>query len=166
MGLDMHLYSFPRIEGMNLAEIRSADIHLSELEAEKGAIYEKIKDHIKHFEELDFSWRCLRTEIAAWRKANQIHHWFVETVQNGKDDMCSYEVSKENLQDLYTSCVNVLLKRKTPHNELPTRTGPFFGSTSYDDYYYWEVDRTKTILENLLKNFNFETHYMVYCADW
>lgn len=166
MGLDMHLYSFPRIEGMNLDEIRSADIHLSELEVEKGAIYEKIKDYIKRFEELDFSWCCIRAEIATWRKANQIHHWFVETVQNGKDDMCSYEVSKENLQDLYTSCVNVLLKRKTPHNELPTRTGPFFGSTSYDDYYYWEVDRTKTILENLLKNFNFETHYMVYCADW
>lgn len=166
MGLDMHLYSFPKIEGMNLAEIRSADIHLSELEAEKGAIYEKIKNHIKHFEELDFSWRSLRTEIVTWRKANQIHHWFVKFVQNGKDDMCSYEVSKEHLQELYNSCVNVLLKRKAPHNELPTRTDPFFGSTSYDDYYNWEVDRTKTILENLLENFNFETHYLVYCADW
>lgn len=161
----MHLYSFPKIDGMNLAEIRCADIHLSELEEEKGKLYDKIKVYIKHFEELGFSWRSLRTEVAVWRKANQIHHWFVENVQNGNDDMCSYEVSKENLQELYNSCVNVM-KRKTPHNELPTRTGPFFGSTSYDNYYYWEVDRTKTILENLLKNFNFETHYMVYCADW
>ena len=166
MGLDMHLYSYPKIDGMNLADVRSADMFLSEVEAERGIIYEKVKAHIKHFEELDFSWRCLRTEIANWRKANQIHHWFVVTVQNGKDDMCSYEVSKGNLQNLYDSCVNVLLKKNTPHKELPTRPGPFFGSTYYDDFYYWEVDRTKTILENLLKNFKFETHYMVYCADW
>jgi hypothetical protein len=166
MGLDMHLYSFPKIEGMNLAEVRSADIHLRELEKENGAIYEKIKEHIKHFEEFDFSWRGLRTEIATWRKANQIHHWFVETVQNGKDDMCSYEVSKEQLQELYNACVNVLLNRKISHKVLPTRPGPFFGSTSYDQYYYWKIERTKTIIENLLINFNFETHYMLYCADW
>jgi hypothetical protein len=166
MGLDMHLYSYPKIEGMNLAEIRSADIHLGELEKEKGIIYGKVKDHIKHFEELDFIRRSLRTEIATWRKANQIHHWFVETVQNGKDDMCSYEVSKDNLQELYNVCKNVLSNRNSPHLELPTRPGPFFGSTSYDDFYYWEVDRTKAILEDLLKNFNFETHNMLYCADW
>jgi hypothetical protein len=51
MGLDMYLYSLPKVEGMDLDEILSANIHLREHEAEQSNVYEKIKGHIKHFEE-------------------------------------------------------------------------------------------------------------------
>lgn len=47
-------------------------------------------------------------EVAYWRKANQIHNWFVENVQNGIDDCGYYEVSKQELQGLLADCRDVL----------------------------------------------------------
>ena len=47
-------------------------------------------------------------EVAYWRKANQIHNWFVENVQNGIDDCGYYEVSRQELQELLGDCRDVL----------------------------------------------------------
>lgn len=47
-------------------------------------------------------------EVAYWRKANQIHNWFVENVQDGIDDCGYYEVSKQELQGLLADCRDVL----------------------------------------------------------
>ena len=43
-----------------------------------------------------------------WRKANAIHQWFVEHVQNGEDDCGTYDVSVEQLQELRDTCMKVL----------------------------------------------------------
>lgn len=47
-------------------------------------------------------------KIAYWRKANQIHKWFVENVQNGVDDCGTYDVSRDQLQALVDLCKVVL----------------------------------------------------------
>lgn len=47
-------------------------------------------------------------EVAYWRKANQIHNWFVENVQDGMDDCGYYEVSRQQLQELLGDCRDVL----------------------------------------------------------
>ena len=51
----------------------------------------------------------LSEEIGYWRKANHIHNWFVENVQEGVDD-CEYhdEVTKETLEELRDICKKVL----------------------------------------------------------
>ncbi|HAQ08578.1 MAG TPA: hypothetical protein DCR24_14065 [Bacillus bacterium] len=166
MGLDMYLRSLPRIEGMGLDEILLASARLRKHEEENSEIYNKIKNHIKDFEEFDMSWRSMFTELAYWRKANQIHHWFVESVQDGKDDMSHYEVNRDHLLELHDRCLEVL-DRKTPADDvLPTRPGPFFGDTGYDQYYFHEINRTRSILTNILETFNFDTHYILYHANW
>lgn len=50
---------------------------------------------------------CL-LEVGYWRKANQIHRWFVENVQGGKDDCKSYEVSRAQLGELLETVYEVL----------------------------------------------------------
>jgi hypothetical protein len=45
---------------------------------------------------------------AYWRKANQIHRWFVENVQGGEDDCGTYYVEKEQLRALRDLCAQVL----------------------------------------------------------
>lgn len=45
--------------------------------------------------------------VGYWRKANQIHHWFVENVQEGEDDCKEYCVSQEQLKELYALCKEV-----------------------------------------------------------
>jgi hypothetical protein len=166
MGLDMYLRSLPKVEGMELVEILMADANLHKHEEENSEIYHKIKKHIKHFNEFDRSWRSLFTEIAYWRKANQIHHWFVESVQGGQDDMSHYEVSRDQILALHDRCVEILDKKTSPDDVLPTWPGPFFGDISYNRYYFHEIDRTKSILADLLENFDFETRYILYHANW
>lgn len=39
-------------------------------------------------------------EIGYWRKANAIHNWFVQNVQEGEDDCKDYYVSQEDLKKL------------------------------------------------------------------
>lgn len=43
-----------------------------------------------------------------WRKANAIHKWFVDHVQNGNDDCGDYPVSVEELALLHDTCKTVL----------------------------------------------------------
>jgi hypothetical protein len=45
--------------------------------------------------------------VAYWRKANQIHAWFVENIQNGKDDCREYYVTRKQLKQLLTLCLKV-----------------------------------------------------------
>ena len=47
-------------------------------------------------------------ELAYWRKANQIHKWFVDNVQEGVDNCGEYYVSHEKLQELLDTVNNVL----------------------------------------------------------
>ena len=45
---------------------------------------------------------------AYWRKANQIHRWFVQNVQQGNDDCGTYYVGREQLMTLRNLCQKVL----------------------------------------------------------
>lgn len=166
MGLDMYLLSVPKISGMELEDILLANCHLGKLEEEGGELYEKIKGHIKFFEEFGSSWLSMKTEIFYWRKENHFHHWFVVYVQDGIDDMGTYRVTSKNVKDLYDLCDLLMKKCQPPNDILPTRPGPFFGSTDYDKVYYWEVERTKSFLAELLTTFDFNTHYLLYHANW
>ena len=50
----------------------------------------------------------IKTTVLYLRKANEIHNWFVENVQNGNDDCGEYEVSYENLHRLYDTCKKII----------------------------------------------------------
>lgn len=50
----------------------------------------------------------IEEEAGYWRKANQIHQWFVDNVQGGNDDCRDYYVSPEKLEELLTLCERVL----------------------------------------------------------
>ena len=47
-------------------------------------------------------------EIKYWRKANAIHKWFVENVQEGEDDCREAYVSIEKLKELRELCNRIL----------------------------------------------------------
>ena len=80
-------------------------------------------------------------EIAYWRKANAIHSWFVNNVQNGEDDCKPYYVEGSDLMRLYDLCVEIKEffdengdkgLQEFAEERLPTQGGFFFGDTSYD----------------------------------
>lgn len=46
-------------------------------------------------------------EVAYWRKANHIHNWFVQNVQEGKDDCGEYYVDSDQLRELLRICKEI-----------------------------------------------------------
>jgi len=104
-------------------------------------------------------------EAGYWRKANQIHNWFVENVQSGNDNHGEYYVGREQLEELRDTCKRILDARICPEfsvtadespnpvaeEELPTSQGFFFGSDDYDEWYYEDLEETISIIDECLK---------------
>lgn len=88
-----------------------------------------------------------------WRKANAIHNWFVENVQDGNDDCGEYDVSIENLEELRNICKDVITKHDDDYStaQLPPAEGFFFGGTDIDKYYYDSIRDTLNILNKELQ---------------
>ncbi len=137
--------------------------------------------------------KYIEEEGAYWRKANSIHKWFVDNVQDGEDDCKEYYVSKEQLKELIEVCSQDMkyldslefkysdeqedfftkekFKYKIYQNieegnlNLPTEGGFFFGSTEYDEYYYKDLQDTVKMLEELLVEDSNEVEYY-YRSSW
>jgi hypothetical protein len=103
-------------------------------------------------------------EAGYWRKANQIHNWFVENVQNGKDECQESYVSREQLEELLGVCRIVKIDKEKAEQLLPTQSGFFFGGTEYDEYYYQDIDSTIEILEEALSDESADD--FAYRASW
>ena len=76
-------------------------------------------------------------------------------------------VERERLVELLTVCKNVLEKKdkEVAEDLLPTTGGFFFGSTEYDEWYWFQVEQTITILENILAKTD-DNWYFEYQASW
>jgi len=100
-----------------------------------------------------------------WRKANQIHQWFVINVQDGEDECREYEVSREELKTLVEVCKEVLNDRSLAETKLPPHSGFFFGSTDIDEYYFEDLSYTVKSIEETLEKFD-EKWYFTYQSSW
>ena len=104
-----------------------------------------------------------------WRKANHIHKWFVENVQNGEDDCGTYPVSLDQLKDLRDLCEEVINKRDEASELLPTQAGFFFGTQDYDEYYFEDIIDTYNDLRKIIDNYPSGTLFYVdyyYSSSW
>lgn len=138
MGLDMYLNRMPRYKEVTANQINVIENYF-DLEEEKkhGGQYANStlkqwcghdeselpdKETIEYFRQFYVtrysSWdtahkyghKSIMEEIGYWRKANEIHAWLVDHVQDGIDD-CDYhyEVTKEVLELLRATCQLVIL---------------------------------------------------------
>lgn len=102
-------------------------------------------------------------EVGYWRKANAIHQWFVANVQEGVDNCGEYYVPREKLQELRDLCAAVLGGAQAAPEALPTQSGFFFGSTSYDEYYREDLSETVRIIDEALAT---EAGDFYYQSSW
>jgi hypothetical protein len=98
-------------------------------------------------------------EAGYWRKANQIHRWFVENVQNGVDNCGDYYVSSEKLAELLELCKRVKADHSLAEELLPSASGFFFGGTEYDEWYFNDIDNTIAVLEEALEDDRADYYY-------
>ena len=100
-------------------------------------------------------------EAMYWRKANAIHRWFVQNVQDGVDDCRTSYVGREHLESLLRTCQEVKAKPKKADELLPTSSGFFFGGTEYDEWYFEGINDTIEIINEALampEEWEFEYH--------
>jgi len=107
----------------------------------------------------------LQVQVAYWRKANQIHKWFVDHVQDGKDDCEEYRVTRDQLQLLVDNCKLVLMNKEEAKTLLPRQEGFFFGSYEYDEYYWFDIQDTIEQLEKVLNEYPEEWDFQ-YQSSW
>lgn len=100
MGLDMYL------EKCDRKAYGFKDFDVEEVKKNKPDIYNEIKPYL-HERGKYYHWESIFEEVGYWRKANAIHKWFVDNVQNEVDDCGTYEVSKEKLKELLEICIEV-----------------------------------------------------------
>ena len=79
-----------------------------------------------------------KEEVIYWRKANQIHNWFITKLyeDDENNNLVPKTFSSELLDELQEVSQEVLNNKKLASLKLPTCEGFFFGNTDYDDFYF------------------------------
>ena len=105
------------------------------------------------------------TKVNQWRKANQIHGWFVKNIQDGNDDCDFYIIKKEDLEKLHNTISKVLADRSRAKELLPVTKGPMYGSQEYDEDYFKQIFAIQCSLKDYLDRWDDERIY-VYQSEW
>lgn len=163
MGLDMYLKKRVYVGGE----------YADNTESEKEVSF----DFIKFGRKEEFKFKIgemseIIAQVGYWRKANHIHKWFVDNIQQGEDDCKEYYVPIDKLKELHNICSKILnTKNKKKQlelakQELPVQKGFFFGSAEVDEWYFSDLKDTVTIIDDIMKSPDYERHDYYYRASW
>lgn len=163
MGLDMYLNRAPRCD-ISMQDISNVEEYFnwrdkkkdSSSDARKWTLKKwcgvdfkelpskKARNYLEQFYKFGYSYwdyekkysgrNRIIENVGYERKANQIHNWFVENVQNGEDD-CQYhdEVTKEKLEELLNICKQI--KEKCPMVDGRVANGAIYKNGKWDESY-------------------------------
>lgn len=165
MGLDMYLSAKKHLSKINykvLQENNELDYNSPE------AVYPEFNDLMQLTQltnvATDMYGASVEVTCAYWRKANQIHSWFVREVQGGEDNCGEYYVSSDKLIELLAICKHSL-ENKDPALLLP-QGGFFFGSTDINEWYWNDLKSTISQLERILALPEFDNLSFYYQSSW
>ena len=99
MGLDMYLRARRYVSGWKRI---STDEEKNEWETMLGLF------GMENFMTEDSPHGYVEFCVGYWRKAHDVHRWFVQNAQNGVDECQSTEVTREQLEELRTESLRVL----------------------------------------------------------
>lgn len=115
----------------------------------------------------DLAFASVSIQVGYWRKVNAIHNWFIQELADGEDNCQPIYVPRSSLIDLKILCNEVLAdgSKERAHELLPTGSGFFFGSTEYDEWYFYGLENTVKIVSKLIEDVP-EGWAFEYQASW
>ena len=163
----MYLNRIPKVESNEkIDELTNIEAESNEELIAKAKEINEGFDAERHLNESEyFKVGWVGKEVGYWRKANHIHRWFVDNVQNGVDECEPHIVTKEKLEELLKAAKASTTPAKAK-KALPTQSGFFFGGTDYDEWYFQDNADTVKILEEVLASTDFEKETVYYCSSW
>lgn len=117
---------------------------------------EKVKEFFDAFVK-----RYYRESDVYFRKVNFVYSFFKHKLE----DECCF-VTRAEMEDLVERCKKVLADHSLAEELLPTRSGFFFGSTDYDEWYYNDVKDCKKKFSKILEKFNEDTDVFYMVFSW
>lgn len=96
-------------------------------------------------------------QVMYWRKSNAIHRWFTQDAK--EDNTTEFSKNIEDIKRLQGMCANSFNKKEIV---LETSSGFFWGSTSYDDWYWEDIKETAESLENVINDHEEGDEYVYY----
>ena len=165
MGLDMYLSARKHLSKINYKALQANDeLNYNSPEA----VYPQFNDlmELTQLTEVatDMYGASVEVTCAYWRKANQIHNWFVTNIQEGNDNCGEYYVSQEKLIELLALCKHSL-ENKDPAL-LPPQGGFFFGGTDIDEWYWRDLTNTINQLERIFALPEVDNLSFYYNSSW
>lgn len=106
----------------------------------------------------------IECRVGYWRKANAIHGWMVNNVQNGVDDCGTYYIPWAKLVELRDICKRVQNDVSLARELLPPTQGFFFGTYEIDEWYLDDLQETINIINKL--GDNDDTTDLYYSSSW
>ena len=125
------------------------------------------------------------------RKANAIHGWLVQNIQDGRDECQESYFERDKITELRDICRRILatvvkgepvkqenhgyeyetfpdltLDQKLAHKLLKPVPGFFFGSYEMDEYYVSDLEETDKFLTQMLEHEKFQNMDFYYRASW
>ena len=105
-------------------------------------------------------------QICYWRKANAIHNWFVQNVQNGVDDCREHTVTYNDLKNLRDTVEQALDGPESAALYLPCVDGFFFGNTDVtSEFYIHDLEYTQKYIQGILDLYP-EDSVFTYRSSW
>lgn len=162
MGLDMYLY---------LRKYEScSQWSTKDFEKKKERFYPKeLKELGENIAKNNYMSKETDYQVAYWRKANQVHNYFVQMCAKGEDDCKPVYVGLGDLKELVSLCRKIIENPDKAKELLPTSSGFFFGSVEYDEYYEQDLEYTVEQLEPIIKFLESEKgkdYDIIYRASW
>lgn len=112
--------------------------------------------------EVESSGVTVTFKVCTWRKANQIHSWFITHCwqPDTEDNLAEIPVTREQLTELVEACDTALDLYAAGRLDdaalvLPPMQGFFFGDYAVDEYWQQDVAETRERIGALLRNPHF-----------
>lgn len=101
-----------------------------------------------------------------WRKFNALHNLIVKKLADGVDNCQQIYMGERALTNILNTLRKVDGTPSLAPNLLPTEAGPFFGSTSYDEWYFQQVKNSIEIFEEAMVVYMLGEYDIYYQASW
>jgi hypothetical protein len=163
MGLDMYLYARKSIASIEW----EPETHNKKLNADYTILASLVGATNWMYNPDDLAFASVSIQVGYWRKVNAIHNWFIQELADGEDNCQPIYVPRSSLIDLKILCNEVLAdgSKERAHELLPTGSGFFFGSTEYDEWYFYGLENTVKIVSKLIEDVP-EGWAFEYQASW